>query len=100
MNSCGRGNSVAVDPDRENNTYPPTAFRDISLGFQRLQGEFGARRIVLLGLCSGAYAAFQAAAQFADSALVESVLINPLTFFWREGMSLEATPAQQQKSFQ
>jgi hypothetical protein len=53
-----------------------------------------------MGLCSGAYAAFQAAAQLANPALVESVLINPLTFFWRDGMSLEASPAGQLKSFQ
>jgi hypothetical protein len=31
--------------------------------------------------------------------LVESVLINPLTFFWRAGMSLEASPAERLRSF-
>ena len=48
-----------------------------------------------MGLCSGAYVAFQSAAQIQNPVLVESVLINPLTFFWREGMSLETSPSRQ-----
>jgi hypothetical protein len=40
-----------------------------------------------VGLCSGAYNAFKAAV--ADMPLAGAILINPLTFFWKEGMSLE-----------
>ena len=52
---------------------------------------------VFMGLCSGAYVAFQAAARFADPALVESVLINPLTFFWKDGMTQETAPNREIK---
>ena len=101
MDLCGLGDSVVSDPEYENVTYPATAFRDIDLTLNHLHTQLGVRRVVLLGLCSGAYAAFQAAAQLTNPVLVESVLINPLTFFWKEGMSLEtAADAQRLQSFQ
>jgi alpha-beta hydrolase superfamily lysophospholipase len=100
LDLCGLGDSVCPDAARENDPYPATAFRDIDLTLKYLRSHLGAERFVLLGLCSGAYAAFQSAAQLADPGLVESVLINPLTFFWREGMSLDASPALQLRSFQ
>jgi pimeloyl-ACP methyl ester carboxylesterase len=99
MDLCGLGDSVAPSAERENDPYPAMAFRDIELTFKHLYSQLGQKRVVLLGLCSGAYAAFQAAVQLANPVLVESLLINPLTFFWREGMSLEASPAQQLKTF-
>lgn len=95
----GLGDSPVSDPDRENDPYPVAVFRDIDIALQFLEQQFGARRVVLMGLCSGAYAAFQSAAQLSSPLLVESVLINPLTFFWREGMSLEASPAARLQSW-
>jgi hypothetical protein len=45
----------------------------------------------VLGLCSGAYHGFKAAARGAP---VDKVIaINPLTFFWHEGASLDAPMA-------
>ena len=93
LDLCGLGDSVVVvDDARENDSYASTVFRDIEITLQTLRERWGAQRIVLLGLCSGAYAAFQSAAQLHDPALVESILINPLTYFWREGMTLETAP--------
>lgn len=100
MDLCGLGDSICPDSSRENDPYPATAFRDIDITLEYLTGHLGVERAVLMGLCSGAYAAFQSAVQMPNPALVESVLINPLTFYWREGMSLESTPASQLKSFQ
>ena len=62
---------------------------------QFLRDRTGSRRFVLLGLCSGAYAAFQSAAQLTDPDLLESILINPLTFFWRDGMTIESAPTRE-----
>ena len=95
LDFCGLGDSVSPDSKHENDPHPATAFRDIELVLRHLQHRFGATRIVLMGLCSGAYAAFQSAAQIQNPVLVESVLINPLTFFWKDGMSLEASPVKQ-----
>jgi pimeloyl-ACP methyl ester carboxylesterase len=85
----GLGDSEAADPARENDCYPPTMFRDVDTVLRFAQSDLAARRVVLMGLCSGAYAGFQAAAQFKNPVLVESVLINPLTYYWKEGMSLD-----------
>jgi pimeloyl-ACP methyl ester carboxylesterase len=90
MDLHGLGDSITRDSERENETYPATAFRDIDLAMRFLERELGVGRMVLMGLCSGAYAAFQSAVQLANPALVESVMINPLTFFWQEGMTVES----------
>ncbi len=98
LDFCGLGDSISSDLTQENDPHPATAFRDVDLVLKDLQCRFDAQKIVLLGLCSGAYAAFQSAAQIQNPVLVESVLINPLTFFWRAGMSLEVSPVKQLKS--
>ena len=64
MDLCGLGDSVTLDSERKNDPYPATAFRDIDLALQCLRSQFGTERVVLMGLCSGAYAAFQAAASW------------------------------------
>jgi len=92
MDFCGLGDSVTDNPSRENDSYASTAFRDVGLAFEQLRARYGCQRFVLMGLCSGAYVAFQSAAQFEDPGLIESVLINPLTFYWCDGMSLETAP--------
>ena len=91
LDLSGLGDSVNASAQQENDSYPSTAFRDIQRTLNSLR-DSGSRRFVLMGLCSGAYNAFQAAAQLADDGLVESILINPLTYFWRDGMSLETAP--------
>lgn len=92
LDLCGLGDSVTANPAHENDPYAATAFRDINLTLQFLRQNLGIKRCLLMGLCSGAYAAFQAAAQIVDPMLVESVLINPLTFFWKEGMTIDENP--------
>ncbi len=99
MDLNGLGDSVTDVVENENDSYPATAFRDIDLTIKQIEQRFGARQIVLMGLCSGAYAAFQSAAQIPNPALVESILLNPLTYFWKEGMTLEASPTKQLMSF-
>lgn len=91
----GIGDSVAADPEKENDTYAATAFRDVSLVCDYLHALEPARPIVLLGLCSGAYVAFQSAAQLPHPAIIESILINPLVFFWKEGMTINDTNTDQ-----
>ena len=95
----GIGDSPCESEDRENDPYPATAFRDIDRTIEELVRRYPTKRIVLMGLCSGAYAAFQAAAQLPNRALIESVLINPLTFFWKDGMTLETAPSKQLTTF-
>lgn len=91
----GLGDSIATEASQENDSYASTAFRDIGLTMEALRQRFGPQQFVLMGLCSGAYASFQAAAQFDDVDLVEGIMINPLTYFWQDGMSLETAPTKE-----
>ena len=58
LDLAGLGDSVCPDSTRENDPYPATAFRDIAGTLNHLQSQLGVRKVVLMGLCSGAYAAF------------------------------------------
>ncbi len=87
----GIGDSVLRAPGRENHPYPETAIADAKAAFDFLRDEFGYTRFIPVGLCSGAYNTFHAGLQLAAHAICELVLINPLTFYWEEGMSLETT---------
>ena len=81
--------SVGIDPTPEANTpYPETAGRDIEAMISWAHQQ-GYTRILMAGLCAGAYAAFDVARQRRTSFPLELILMNPLTFQWQEGMSLE-----------
>jgi pimeloyl-ACP methyl ester carboxylesterase len=95
LDSTGRGDSVVAGEAGIIDSYDANTFADIETALPSL----GQEPFVLLGLCSGAYFAFQAAAQLRNPALVESVLINPLTFFWKDGMSLDALPTKDDIAF-
>ena len=84
----GIGDSVLRSPGRENHPYPPTAADDARAAIDYLKGEHGCTRFIALGLCSGAHTAFHCALAWEQEAIDEVILINPLTFYFREGMSL------------
>jgi alpha-beta hydrolase superfamily lysophospholipase len=58
--------------------------------------ERGAERIVLVGLCSGAYVAFQSA--LTDRRVVAQVLLNPRRLSFSAGDTLESVMAESYKS--
>lgn len=90
----GLGDSLQSIPERENDSYASTVFRDIQITIEKLRKNHGLKSCVLVGLCSGAYASFQAAAQLNEATIRESILINPLTFFWKEGMTIDDDPGR------
>ena len=61
-----------------------------------LERSTGARRFVLVGLCSGAYLAYHSAVQ--DPRVVGIVGVNPQTFICKEGDSLDVRQRQTLKS--
>lgn len=87
MDIAGIGESPARPGDQENVVYPRHAGDDVRAAIAYLREKWSRQDVRAAGLCSGAYHAFKAAA--AGMQLGGVVLINPLTFFWREGMSLE-----------
>jgi alpha-beta hydrolase superfamily lysophospholipase len=81
----GLGDSVIDDASRENDPYLPESSDVIASVIARLRE----RQVVLAGVCSGAHASFRAAAELASAPIVESIVINPLTFNYQSGMSLD-----------
>jgi pimeloyl-ACP methyl ester carboxylesterase len=84
----GLGDSVLDEPERENDVYPPTASAEIALALNTLATEYGSDPFILMGLCSGAHTAFHAGLDLAGDRIAECALINPLTFYYKRGMSL------------
>ncbi len=66
--------------------YSKEFVKDVTAAMDGLQ-ELGFARFVIVGLCSGAYLAFHTA--LSDPRVVSAVMINPQTFDWKDGDSLE-----------
>lgn len=88
LDLCGLGDSPARAGAAENIVYSPTAVAEVTAAVRQLRHRFPGQPCVAVGLCSGAYHGFKAAAFGAPLQAV--VVINPLTFFWREGTPLDA----------
>jgi alpha/beta superfamily hydrolase len=87
MDLAGIGDSPPRAGHQENVVYSRTALRDVGDALEYLRRDYGATEITAVGLCSGAYHAFKAGV--ARLPLTGVVAINPLTFFWKENMSLQ-----------
>lgn len=86
----GIGDSVFAETGWENHPYSSHAVDDVAMALFFLQSRFGLDCFALGGLCSGAYAAFMSGVNLPEACAVRHVfLINPLTFDWVEGQSLE-----------
>jgi alpha-beta hydrolase superfamily lysophospholipase len=85
----GLGDNPREDINAENDPYVPTASAVLATVIGALKQRRAADRFVLMGLCSGAHTSYHAALDVDDPSIAECVLINPLTFYYRRGMSLD-----------
>jgi len=77
LDLSGIGDSPAAAGAEENRTYPPGALAELDRALRWMETVTGAKRFVLVGLCSGADLAFSAA----DDRRVDGiVMMNPRTF--------------------
>jgi dienelactone hydrolase len=81
------GDSPAGQDESENRIYSKHAVADVCAAMDELTRQDVADQFVLIGLCSGAYAAYHSA--LADARVAGALLINPQTFDYQEGDSLE-----------
>jgi pimeloyl-ACP methyl ester carboxylesterase len=81
----GLGDSFIDDPEKENDSYYPEA----SMIIERAMAAMSGQSFVVTGLCSGAHASFHAAMDLERAPIAETILINPLTFYYHAGMSLD-----------
>lgn len=91
MDAEGLGDSVAHNDVVENHPYQPSAVADTESALDYLRTQLHCRRFILLGLCSGAHTAFHAGIELTRHQIDDIILINPLTYRWEEGMSLDTS---------
>ena len=84
---AGLGDSRTHPGSKENTLYSRGSILDVQQAMTFLTRSIEAERFILFGICSGAYLAFHATV--ADSRVSGQILVNPQTFEWREGDSLE-----------
>jgi len=68
--------------------YGPDAVADVGVAVAAAQERWPGAPIHLLGLCAGGYHALKLAV--AQPGVARATIVNPLVFFWRQGMSLDA----------
>jgi len=86
LDIAGIGDSPPRPGAAENVVYSPHAIEDVSAALSYLRTQAGASECHLVGLCSGAYHALKAAV--AGQPVASALMINPLTYFWKEGTQL------------
>ena len=86
MDISGIGDSPPQAGVPENIVYSKHAVEEIRAALDYLRRDWDVTEVHVAGLCSGAYNSFKAAV--AHLPLSGVVLINPLTFSWKDGMSL------------
>jgi len=93
LDLSGIGDSAPHPDEAENTIYSASAAGDIALAARYMREHVGTAKCYAIGLCSGAYHALKAAV--GGVPLDSIVMINPLTFFWKEGMSLDGPLPQE-----
>ena len=83
----GIGDTPSRGDRKENAVYSDGCAADARRAMDWLVRTQGHRRFALGGICSGAYVSYYAA--LADERVDCLMLVNPLTFHWREGDSLD-----------
>lgn len=87
LDISGIGDSPPRRGADENVVYSPHAGADIAAALAWLRREGGATECHVMGLCSGGYHALKAA--MAGQYIASALVINPLTFNWREGAEMD-----------
>ena len=92
LDRSGFGDSPARAGEAENYIYSPLGTSDVqaAVRFMTAGAKGDQDGAVLLGLCSGAYFSYHTA--LVEPGVRGVVLINPLTYDWKEGDPLEAPP--------
>lgn len=77
--------------------YSQDGVQDVRAAMDYLSAARGINQFIVVGLCSGAYMAFHTG--LADSRVIGQVMLNPQTFEWKEGDSLDVGRKLEYKSF-
>ncbi|MGI8546941.1 MAG: alpha/beta fold hydrolase [Gemmatimonadaceae bacterium] len=83
----GIGESPERPGVRENEAYPPNALDDVQAAISYLRETRGFDRIILAGICSGAFHAIHASA----SSVAGVIAVNP-PLYWEPGRNISSDP--------
>lgn len=86
LDLAGLGDSATRPGRTGNEVYPPGALDDVAAAVDFLRRHYGVRNVTLAGLCAGAYHALRSATAGLPVSTV--LLVNPLTFYWKQGSTL------------
>ncbi|MDB4975705.1 MAG: hypothetical protein JWN48_4046 [Myxococcaceae bacterium] len=92
---AGIGDSGSAAGFSATRLYDKASVSDVQLAMDALSAR-GCKRFIVIGLCSGAYVAFQTV--LADERVVGQVLMNPRRLVWKEGDTLQSAMAKSYKS--
>jgi alpha-beta hydrolase superfamily lysophospholipase len=87
MDLAGVGDSATRAGRPDDEVFPPAALDDIRDAVQFVRTHYGSQDVTLAGLCSGAYHTLRAGV--AGVPVNRLLMVNPLNFFWKEGMTLQ-----------
>lgn len=88
----GLGDSLSPETEDEHIVYAPHAIEDVKIALCYLRENWNINDIYATGICSGGYHAYKAA--LADAPFSGVILINPLTFNFKAGDSLDTPNSQ------
>ena len=86
LDLAGLGDSATRPGDEENLAYPPAGVDDVDVAVDFLIRQYRVKDMTLAGLCAGAYHALRAAV--AGLPVNRLLMVNPLTFFWKQGNTM------------
>ncbi|MEY4591090.1 MAG: hypothetical protein RL497_3166 [Pseudomonadota bacterium] len=89
LDLTGLGDSFKPNLERENHPYQPTTQNNLATAINYCKTEGLAQKFIIAGICSGAHGAFHSALNSSAENISEIIVINPLAFYWEDGMSLE-----------
>lgn len=88
MDLAGLGDSETRRGRPENDVFPPAALDDVRSALDFLREHHGIRDVAVGGLCAAAFHALRAAA--AGLPVSGILMVNPLTYYWKEGTEIAA----------
>jgi alpha-beta hydrolase superfamily lysophospholipase len=87
MDLAGVGDSATRPGRPDDEVFPPGALDDIREAVLFVRNRYGSQDLTLAGLCSGAYHTLRAGV--AGIPVNRLLMVNPLNYFWKEGMTLQ-----------
>jgi pimeloyl-ACP methyl ester carboxylesterase len=92
----GIGDGARAAGREDNEVYSTASVADVKAAMTFLTSTRGFQRFVLVGICSGGFLAFHTSAD--DARVAGQIVINPQTFEWKKGDSLELSVRKTYKS--